>query len=93
VGGLSGGPSGFHIGELSLDFLVLSLGRSESKALVSESIWIVTIFWAFGTPSLEWSLLEEVDWVSFGDLGEALDESESWAGSVSVVVFSSGEGG
>ena len=67
---LSLSPSCFHIGESGLNLLVLGLSPTESPALVTESIWIVAIFWAFSTPSLERSLLEGVDGVAFGNLGK-----------------------
>ena len=83
--------------EDGFNLLILGLRWSESKALITVSEWIVTILWAFGTPSLSWSLLEEINWVwrarvTVGsDLSELFCESEDWASSVSVIVSSFGK--
>ena len=96
--GNSLGDSSFVSSEDGLNLLVLGLRWSEPKALITVSEWIVTILWAFSTPTLLWSLLEKINWVwrarvTIGsDLSELLSESKDWASSVSVNVSSFGKG-
>jgi hypothetical protein len=56
-------PDSFHICKTSLDFLVLSLGLSESPSPVTISVWVISIFWAFSSPSVLWCFLKEIDWI------------------------------
>jgi hypothetical protein len=57
------GNSSFVGGEFLLDLLVLGLGWAETESLISVSVWIISILWAFSTPSLEFWFLGEEEWV------------------------------
>ena len=63
-------PDSFHICKASLDFLVLSLGLSESPSPVTVSVWVIAILCAFSSPSVLWWLLKVVHWVVIRDLSK-----------------------